>query len=211
MGVGTHPSVPRRVQNADLFDRFPGVVEELLRAVAAQPVLQDLPVAIVFPCRTEGNLVGAPGPFHVLPVHFGRAGPSFGGTQHNHRPAGPFRLSAFVGTVLDLPNVIKTGVQCSGEILVHLFRIVTLNVVGSMPVAAQQVVQLVMVNPCQDGGTSDLVAIEVQDRQNGSVACGIHELIGVPAGCQRAGFRLPVAHHGRNNKVGVVEGCPVGV
>ena len=80
-----------------------------------------------------------------------------------------------------------------------------------MSVAAQQVVQLVLVNSCQDGGTSDLVTIKVQDRQNGSVACGIHELIGVPAGSQWAGLRLTVAHYGRDDKVGVVEGGPVSV
>ena len=68
-----------------------------------------------------------------------------------------------------------------------------------------------MTDPGQDGGIGDLVAVEVQDRQNRAVGGRIQELVRVPARRQRPGFRLAVADDTGDNQVGIVEGGSVGV
>ena len=71
-------------------------------------------------------------------------------------------------------------------------------------VALHQRAQLVLRDAGQDGGVGDLVAVEVQDRQHGAVARRVEELVGVPAGGQRAGLGLAVADR-RSRRAG--RGC----
>ena len=63
----------------------------------------------------------------------------------------------------------------------------------------------------EDGGVGDLVAVEVQDRQNDTVGCRVHELVGLPRGGKRAGLGLAVAHHGNGQQARVVHNGAVGV
>ena len=63
----------------------------------------------------------------------------------------------------------------------------------------------------KDGGVGDLVAVEVQDRQDDTVGCRVHELVGLPRGRKRAGLGLAVAHHGHGQQARVVHDGAVGV
>ena len=63
----------------------------------------------------------------------------------------------------------------------------------------------------EDGGVGDLKAVQVENREHRAVACGVEELVGVPGGGQRAGFRLAVAHHAGGNQVGIVKHRAEGV
>ena len=51
----------------------------------------------------------------------------------------------------------------------------------------------------------DLVAVQVQDRQNNAVRHRIEELVAVPRGCQRAGLRLAVTDNHGCDQVGVIQ------
>ena len=63
----------------------------------------------------------------------------------------------------------------------------------------------------QHRGVGDFPAIEVQDRQDRAVADRVQKLVGVPARCQRAGLGFAVAHAAKDQQVGIVKGCSVGV
>jgi hypothetical protein len=51
----------------------------------------------------------------------------------------------------------------------------------------------------------------MKDRQHGAIARGIEELVGVPAGGQRAGFGLAVADDAGDDQIRVVEGGAIGM
>ena len=101
--------------------------------------------------------------------------------------------------------------QRRGHRLVHAVRVGALDEVRRVAVAAEQVLQLLVRDAGKDGRVVDLVAVEVQDRQHGAVADRVEELVRVPGGRQRTGFRLAVADHDRDDQVRVVEGRPKGV
>ncbi len=62
----------------------------------------------------------------------------------------------------------------------HLFRLITFHKVGRPAAAAQKLLQFFMLDAGQNGWIADLVAIEVQDGQHGSVGNWIEKLIGLP-------------------------------
>ena len=66
-------------------------------------------------------------------------------------------------------------------------------------------------NAREDGGVRDLVAVEVKDGQDGAVADGVEEFVGVPGGGERAGLGFAVADAAGDDEVGVVEGRAEGV
>ncbi len=80
-----------------------------------------------------------------------------------------------------------------------------------MAVAAQERVEFRFRDAGQHGGVGDLVAVEVQDGQDGTVVDGVEELVGVPGAGERAGLRLAVADHAGDQQARVVEGGAVGV
>lgn len=45
----------------------------------------------------------------------------------------------------------------------------------------------------------------MQDRKDRAVASGIEELVTMPTGGERAGFRLAITDNGSGDKIGVVE------
>ena len=71
-----------------------------------------------------------------------------------------------------------------------LSRVGALDEVRRPAVAAEQALELLVADAGQDGGVVDLVAVEVKDGQHRAVADRIEELVDVPRGGQRAGFRL---------------------
>src|SRR5271170_4126730 len=62
-----------------------------------------------------------------------------------------------------------------------------------------------MLDASQDRRAADLVAIEVQDRQHGSVADWVEQLVGLPRGCQWTCLRLTVAYDAGHDQAGIVE------
>ena len=51
----------------------------------------------------------------------------------------------------------------------------------------------------------------MQDRQDDTVGCRVHELVGLPRGRERTGLGLAVAHHGHGQQARVVHDGAVGV
>ena len=77
--------------------------------------------------------------------------------------------------------------------------------------AVEELVELFVGDAGQDGRVGDLVAVEVQDRQHDTIGARVDELVGLPAGGQRAGLSFAVADDGRNEQARVVHHSTVGV
>ena len=78
-------------------------------------------------------------------------------------------------------------------------------------IAFEQLAQLVLRNAPKHRGVSDLVAVEMQDRNNRAVPRRVDELVGMPARREGTGLRLAVADNAEDDEVRVVQGGAVGV
>ena len=209
--VGAHAALALGGQRRDLGGDAAVVVEELLRPVRAHPRLERGQVLGVLGQLRQRDLVGAEGALHRPAVDLLGPRPALGRAQDDHRPARALRV-ALARTRLDGARCRSTHlVERLGHELVHRRRVVALDEVGLVAVADEQRAQLVVRDARQHGRVGDLVAVEVQDREHGAVARGVDELVGVPAGRERTGLGLAVAHDAAHEQVGVVEGRSVGV
>ena len=87
----------------------------------------------------------------------------------------------------------------------HLFGIITFHKVGRPAAASEKLLQFFMLDAGQHGRVANLVAIEVQDRQHGSVGNWVEQLVGLPGGRQGARFRFAVADDAGDDQIGIVE------
>jgi len=88
---------------------------------------------------------------------------------------------------------------------VHVFRVVAFDEAGLPAAAAQELAKFFFLDTREHGGVADLVAVEVQDRQDGAVANGVEELGGLPGGRQRACLCLAVTDDAGDDQARVVE------
>ena len=153
-----------------------------------------------------------PRPLDLQAVHDLRPGPALGRAQDDHGPAGPpaLRLARPSGH-LDLADLIEDGVERGGELLVDRGRVVTRHEMRVVAVADHQVAQLILGDAREDRWVGNLVAVEVQDRQDRAVADRVEELVRMPAGRQRPGLGLAVADDAADEQARVVERGPVRV
>ena len=136
------------------------------------------------------------------PVH------PFGVRKHDHRPARPLD-SARLADRRESRRAPSSSVAAIAACI--CLGIVALDEVRLVAVAAQQLAQLVVRNAREHGRVRDLVAVQVQDRQDDAVALRVEELVRVPAGGERPGLRFAVADDAADEQVGVVERGAVGV
>src|SRR5205823_9745593 len=90
--VRPHPARALRRELLQLRKERPVLVEELVRPVALEPVLEQLQVISLAGIR-ERHLVGAPEVLDLLPVDLLRAGPALRRAEDEHRPLRALRAS----------------------------------------------------------------------------------------------------------------------
>src|SRR3974390_2633592 len=139
------------------------------------------------------------------------AGPALGRAQHNHRPARSSRRTIAASFGFDALNLTDDGVESFGHQVMHRSRLGPPPPIRRVAIAAEKLLQLFVTDPGKNGGTGDLVAVEMKDRQNRAVRCWVQELIGMPARCQRPGFSLAIADDAGNDQIWVVERRSIGV
>ena len=159
----------------------------------------------------DRHLVGAPKALDPLAVDFLRAGPAFPRAKHDHRPGRTLREPAAPCVLLDALDVADDRFEGLGHQLMHRLRVVALDEMRRVAVAAKKTVELLVRNAREHRRVGDLVAVEVQDRQHRAVARGVEELVRMPARRQRSGLRLAVADHAGGDKAGIVEDRAMGV
>src|SRR5215831_13297683 len=86
MGICSHPPIARRRQRRDLRSEPSCFPEQLLRLVAAHPLLEQPQVSRIFPHHVDRNLMGAPKSFDLLAVDLLRTSPAFWAPQNDERP-----------------------------------------------------------------------------------------------------------------------------
>ena len=155
--------------------------------------------------------MGAPAILHRQSVHLLGACPALGGAQHDHGPAGTLGLTALSRLSLDALDLTDRRVENGCHLLVHGHGVAALHKVGLPAAAEEEALHLLVAHAGEDGGIGDLEAVEVQNGQHRAVGNGIDELVAVPRGGQRAGFRLAVAHHAGGDQRGVIRHGAEGV
>ena len=115
------------------------------------------------------------------------------------------------GVALDAADVVQRLVERAGQALVDQRRVIAFDEMRFVAVAVQQLEQLGASDARQQRRVGDLVAVEVQDRQHGTVVRRIQELVRLPARRERAGLGLAIADDAGDDQVRVVERRPVGV
>src|SRR5277367_6049255 len=113
--------------------------------------------------------------------------------------------------LLQRTNLQKALLQSGSHFLMHHRRIIAFDEIRLVPVTGEQCFQLFMWDARKDGWICDLIAIEVQHRQDRSIANRIQKFIRMPRGCERTSFRLAVAYRDRDDEIRIVERCPVGM
>src|SRR5664280_1443760 len=182
------------------------LVEQLLGSVGAHPLLQLRQVLGLVLKIGERDLVRAEGALGRQAVDLLGAGPALGRTQHDHRPARALGLALGACATLNLGDLLADLLERCGHQLVHARWIGTLHESWRVAIALQQRAKLLSRDARKHGRRGDLVAVEVQHRQNGSVGHGVEELVRVPARRQRSRFCLAVADDAAHEQIGVVEG-----
>jgi hypothetical protein len=206
MRVGAHPSRAFRREGLQLRDQPSLVVEQLVRAIAAQPGFELGQVRGILVHGGERHLMGAPEALDLMTVHLLGAGPALRTAQHDHWPACAAGCAAGARLLLDPANLQHAVLQGGGHLLVHQHRLVALDEIRHPSVALEQVAQLLVRDAGEQRGVVDLVAVEMQDRQHGAVADRIQELVGMPRRREGSCLRFTVPHHHRDEEIGVIEG-----
>ena len=213
-GVDPRRSAPGGTSVTRSSAGLPSGAEQLLGPVGPHPVLKLPQMRRIGADLRQRHLVRAPRAFHRQPVDLRRAGPALRRPQHDHRPALAVRLAGFQltrpvsagpGLVLDAADPGNRRVERRCHLQMGNVAAIAGDIGGLVAVPAQQRVELAAGQPGQHRRISDLPAVEVQDRQDGTVAARVDEPVRVPAGGQRAGLGLPVADHARHDQVRVVE------
>src|SRR5277367_2662527 len=113
--------------------------------------------------------------------------------------------------MLKRTNLQDALLQSGSHFLMHHRRIIAFDEIRFVPVTGEQCFQLFMWDARKDGGICDLVAIEVQHRQDRSIANRIQKFIRMPRGCKRTCFRLTVPYRDGDDEIRIVERCTVRV
>ncbi len=91
------------------------------------------------------------------------------------------------------------------ELLVHGRRIVARDDHRVVAVGVQQADHVFVVGAAEHGRAADLVAVQVEDRQDGAVAIRVEEPHALPRPFERTGLGFAVADDARDDQIGVVE------
>jgi len=212
--VGADAQLAFRHEGGDVSLHSTVLVEQLFRLVGLEPVLEDLEVSLGIAGGSQRHLVGTPGTLGLLAVDELRAGPALRGAEDDHRVERTMHIVGLSGG-LDLADLVEDGLEELGETTVdgHVVLIVEASdeLVRLVTHAVEELVQLFVGDAGQDGRVGDLVAVEVQDRQHDTVGARVDELVGLPAGSQRAGLSFAVADDGRDEEGRVVHHSAVSV
>src|ERR1700677_2368337 len=83
--------------------------------------------------------------------------------------------------------------------------------VGRPAAATQELLQLLRLDPGKHGRVTDLVPIQVKDRQHYPICDGVEKLVGLPRRGQGACFRLAVTDNAGDDQPGIVKSSSKGM
>ena len=89
----------------------------------------------------------------------------------------------------------------------HCSRLGAFHEKGPVAVAPEQVLEFSVAETGQHRGVRDLVAVQMQDGQYGTVMSRVQKLVRVPGGSKRTCFGLAIANDAADDEIRIVERC----
>src|SRR5262249_21788321 len=111
MGVRSQATYPAWGQGRQVGHEPAVLVEQFVRSVALQPLLEQGEVLRVAAEISQRHLVRPPGALGRLAVDRLRSGPTLGSAQHDHRPAWPGARAPTTCRSLDGLDLLDNGLQ----------------------------------------------------------------------------------------------------
>ena len=219
IGVGADAQLAGRHKGRHLGAHLALGRKEFLGLVGAQPLAKHAEVLVGVLGTRQRHLMRTPGVLGLLAVDVLGAGPALGRAEHDHgigrADHGLARGCLGLSGGLDVADLVKDLLKQGGETLVDA-RVTLVVKAGDKEVrlvahALKELGELFVGHAGKDSGVGDLVTVEVQDRQDDTVGCRVHELVGLPRGRERTGLGLAVAHHGHGQQARIVHDGAVGV
>src|SRR5580693_7725054 len=119
MRICAHSPVTLRRQLGELRNQGSMLIEELIRAVALHPLLENLDMLRLRRQLIERNLMRAERSLDLDSVDDLGPGPPFGRNEHYHRPLRPLVKSVLTGVLLDRLNPVDDVFERLGHRAMH--------------------------------------------------------------------------------------------
>ena len=205
MRIRAHAAGAFRRERFEFGPQRAGRVEELFVPVAAHPVFEQFQMRRVVLHVGEWHLVRSPRALSFVALDLLGSGPAFRRPEHDHRPARSERRLRRSRLLLQRPDFADRHFQRRRHRLVHHVRIAAFDEVRLVAVADKQRFELLVADAREDRRVGNLVAVQVEDRQNRAVAHRVDELVRVPCRGERPCLRFAVADDAGDDQIGVVE------
>src|SRR5262245_50657577 len=119
----------------------------------------------ILPHVDNRHLMRTPRTFRLMTVDFSRACPTLRRAQHDHWPAWTLDGSRCARCVLDFLDLCDHCIECRRHRLMHLVGIRAFDEIRRIAIADEQRFELFVTDARKNRRVSDLVAVEIQDRQ----------------------------------------------
>ena len=106
---------------------------------------------------------------------------------------------------LDHPDATDRLIERRRHGFVHGKRIIAFDEDRRVAITKQQIFKFVRMDPGKHGRIGDFIAVEMKDRQHGTISLRIEKLVAVPRGRQWPGLCFSVTDHAGDDQIGVVE------
>src|SRR6516164_9600861 len=129
MWVGAHATMAGRGKRSEFLPEFAVFIEQLMRPVTLHPFF-ELPNVLGVGEVRKRHLVCPPCPFHRFAIYKFWSRPALRRTENDHGPARPIRPTRLPGAacgLLDVADLGKRLIKCSGELPMNLGRIVAFD------------------------------------------------------------------------------------
>ena len=140
MRIGTHAPGASRGELGQFGPEAAVAVEQFRGPVALHPIFENTHMSGVLVHLSHRHLMRAPVALGAPAVDLFRTGPPLWCAKHDHRPAGAFGETILARIGLDAPDLADDGVEGGGHQLVHRLRLITLDEIRRIPVAAEEVI-----------------------------------------------------------------------
>ena len=154
----------------------------------------------------ERHLVSAEGPFDRDSIDFFRTCPTLRRAQDDHRPHGHAGSFSFPRILLNRLNFVHNRVERVRHLLMDSFGLVAFNEKGLVPIPGVKLYQIIVRHAARYSRVGDFVAIEMKDRQYGSITGRIQELVRMPASGERSRLGFAIADYAADQQIWIVEG-----
>src|SRR5207245_9522081 len=173
----SHPSIALGSQFGEFRNHLSILVKQFLRPITSHPVFEDLHVFRFRLQISHRHLMRAPSALYRLSVDRFRSRPTLRTAQDHHWPGWQAQIAAIPSLVSNRSNFVHYGVQSSGHELMHRFWLMSLDKIGLPAVTGEEMSKLLVIHPAKHSRICDLVPVEMQDGQHGTVTCRIEKLV----------------------------------